>query len=144
MNWLDIIRSWFKPKHKPKPGPPVNPLPTAELIAALNAERAKAGRVPRLVESPALNASALAWAKSMATQGVLTHGDFARRISAVVPGREAAEDIAEGQTTVAEVVAAWMASPGHRANILGPYTQVGHGEATDSRGNRYWCVDFAS
>jgi uncharacterized protein YkwD len=145
MNWLDIIHAWFggKPKPKPKPGPPVNPPAATDLIVALNLERGKFGLVS-LRESPALNASALAWAKSMATQGVLSHGDFAKRVSAVVPGHAAGEDIAEGQTTVAQVVASWMASPGHRANILGPYTQVGHGEATDSRGNRYWCVDFAS
>lgn len=142
MNWLDIIRSWFKSKPTPKPGP-VNPLPASSVIEALNVERARVG-LRRLTESTALNTAALAWAQSMASLGVLTHGDFVRRMSAVVPGHAAAEDIAEGQMTVASVVAAWMASPGHRANILGPYSQAGHGETVDERGNRYWVVDFAS
>lgn len=140
MNLFDIIRSWFGPK--PKPGP-VNPVTASSVIAALNVERARVGLRP-LTESPSLNAAALAWAQSMAAQGVLTHGDFERRIADMVPGHAIAENIAEGQKAVAQVVAAWMGSPGHRANILGPYSQAGHGEAINARGTRYWVVDFAS
>lgn len=142
MNWLDIIRSWFKPKPSPKPEP-VSPVSPSSVIAALNAERSWFELEP-LIESPTLNAAALAWAKSLGDRRVLEHGDFFKRISAVVPGHAIAENIAEGQQTVAQVVASWMASPGHRANILGPYSQAGHGEAIDERGNRYWVVDFAS
>jgi uncharacterized protein YkwD len=141
MSWLDIVRSWFRPK--PNPRPPVNPPPATDLIAALNAERARAGR-EHLVESAVLDDTALDWARSMAASGTLSHGDFIGRIAAVMPGRAAAENIAEGQTTVAQVVATWMNSPGHRANILGPYRQAGHGEAMDAHMVRYWVVDFAS
>lgn len=142
MNWLDIIRSWFRTKSAPKPGP-VNPVPASAVIAALNTERARYDLEP-LTESAVLDAAAHAWAQLIAGQGVLTHGDFEKRIADMVPGHAIAENIAEGQQTVAQVVAAWMGSPGHRANILGPYSQAGHGEAIDARGNRYWVVDFAS
>jgi uncharacterized protein YkwD len=39
----------------------------------------------------------------------------------------------------------WMASPGHRANILNPsYRRIGIGVTQDSSG-RYWAVvDFAT
>jgi uncharacterized protein YkwD len=35
-----------------------------------------------------------------------------------------------------------MASPGHRANILGPYSLCGIGEAMGKNGSIWWCVDF--
>lgn len=42
--------------------------------------------------------------------------------------RTAGENIAQGQRTPAEVVNAWMNSPGHRANILnGDFTHIGVG-----------------
>lgn len=55
----------------------------------------------------------------------------------------AGENIAMGQRTPAEVVNAWMNSPGHRANILNPsYTQLGVGLAKDSNGTCYWTQMF--
>lgn len=55
----------------------------------------------------------------------------------------AGENIAMGQRTPAEVVNAWMNSPGHRANILNPsYTQIGVGLAKDSNGTCYWTQMF--
>ena len=54
--------------------------------------------------------------------------------------RTAAENIAMGQRTPAEVVAAWMDSPGHRANILNPsFDSIGVGYVAD--GN-YWTQMF--
>lgn len=55
----------------------------------------------------------------------------------------AGENIAMGQRTPAEVVNAWMNSPGHRANILNTsYTQIGVGLAKDSNGTCYWTQMF--
>ena len=55
----------------------------------------------------------------------------------------AGENIASGQKTPAEVVAAWMNSPGHRANILSPtYNQLGVGLATSKSGKNYWTQMF--
>ena len=55
----------------------------------------------------------------------------------------AGENIAMGQRTPAEVMNAWMNSPGHRANILSPsYDQIGVGLAKNSNGSPYWTQQF--
>lgn len=55
----------------------------------------------------------------------------------------AAENIAKGQRTAAEVMNSWMTSPGHRANILSKtVTQIGVGAAKDSNGTLYWTQLF--
>ncbi len=55
----------------------------------------------------------------------------------------AGENIASGQRTAAEVMNAWMNSPGHRANILSAvYNQIGAGLAKDSSGKCYWTQMF--
>ena len=45
----------------------------------------------------------------------------------------AAENIAKGQRSDAEVVAAWVASPGHRRNMLAAYDQYGAARIGDIR-----------
>ena len=53
------------------------------------------------------------------------------------------ENIAAGQPTVTAVMDAWMASPGHKANILNcAYTDIGVGYAVNSSGTPYWTQDF--
>jgi uncharacterized YkwD family protein/spore coat assembly protein SafA len=53
------------------------------------------------------------------------------------------ENIASGQRTAAEVMNAWMNSPGHRSNILSPaYNQIGVGLARASNGKHYWTQMF--
>lgn len=52
----------------------------------------------------------------------------------------AGENIAKGQSTPAQVVEAWMNSPGHRANILNrSYTEIGVGYVSDGK---YWTQMF--
>jgi hypothetical protein len=41
-------------------------------------------------------------------------------------------------------VSAWMSSPGHRANVLGDYSEVGFGMSSSATGVLYWCVDFGT
>jgi len=54
------------------------------------------------------------------------------------------ENVAMGQRSAAEVVSAWMKSPGHRANILNPrYTELGIGYALDAAGRPYYAQLFA-
>jgi uncharacterized protein YkwD len=53
------------------------------------------------------------------------------------------ENIAFGYPTAAAVVAGWMSSPNHRANILSRnVTQIGVSVAADANGDLYWCQDF--
>jgi uncharacterized protein YkwD len=55
----------------------------------------------------------------------------------------AGENIAFGQRTPQIVVDAWMNSPGHQANILGPeFGRLGVGVAIDDRGALYWAQSF--
>lgn len=57
-------------------------------------------------------------------------------------GRAWAENVAAGQTPN-QVVAAWMNSPGHRANILNPrYSESGIGYAIDSAGRTHFTQNF--
>ena len=53
------------------------------------------------------------------------------------------ENIAMGYETVGEVMAGWMSSRGHRANILTEdYTHAGTGVAYTDSGTGYYCVVF--
>lgn len=64
------------------------------------------------------------------------------------------ENAAAGQQTPAEVVNAWMNSPGHRASIMDPYTkEIGIGFEVDNEagtipnqpyglGSTYWVQTF--
>ena len=59
--------------------------------------------------------------------------------------RALAENIAAGQRTVADVMAGWIASPGHYANLVNPaYRHVGLGHASSDAGayGDYWVQDF--
>lgn len=50
-----------------------------------------------------------------------------------------AENIAWGYSSPEKVMEGWMNSPGHRANILGSYREIGVGYYND-----YWVQDFGS
>jgi uncharacterized protein YkwD len=132
------------PMPEPAPEPEPQPEPKApDLIDALNVERARQGLSP-LAEDAALTGLAASWAQRMASGLGMTHGDFPARISEVEPNTAGAENIAEGADTIAGVVALWMESRPHRANILGPFTIAGAGRAVADDGSVYWCVDFAA
>jgi len=53
------------------------------------------------------------------------------------------ENIAMGQPNTSQVVADWMNSPGHRANILDArYTRIGVAAYRTPEGTIYWCQQF--
>lgn len=57
--------------------------------------------------------------------------------------RSVGENIAAGQRTAKDVVAAWMNSPGHRANILSPsYEKLGVGLMKTQSGYGYYWVQL--
>ena len=113
--------------------------PAAEMeihLAAVNAERRKAGRAP-LALAPDLSRVAQAHACDMARRGYFSHtspdgrGMSARLGQAGLSGLCAmGENIARGQRDVPSVMEGWMRSAGHRRNILdSDYTLVGFGRA---------------
>jgi uncharacterized protein YkwD len=54
-----------------------------------------------------------------------------------------AENIAAGQTSVANVLSSWMASPGHCVNIMGAaYQEVALSCVRSESGTRYWTLNL--
>lgn len=55
------------------------------------------------------------------------------------------ENVAMGYETAAEVTDAWLASPGHRENMLNcTYTVTGVASARGADGVLYWTQQFAA
>ncbi len=140
------------PPHPPTDSPvgPTRPpeFDQAALVAALldahNRLRATALRI-----NLALNTAAFHHSISMALSGQLSHtgpdgSTLGQRLHRVEYSYSAAgENIAARYKTVASVVAGWMNSPGHRANILNPaFTEVGFGVAMRADGTTYWTACF--
>ncbi len=106
-----------------------------ELLRRVNRARRRAG-VPPLELDPRLTEAAQARADDMAQRRFYGHetpegADFGTDVDRTGYLYSAvAENIARGQESVDEVVDGWLASPGHRANVLNPaFTDVGFGFA---------------
>lgn len=122
------------------------------VIKLVNQHRASLG-LRTLSVSPALTRSAVWKARHMATYRYMGHDDPAPPVARTVGQRIAAcgyssswgENIAEGFPTAASVVAGWLASPGHKANIENPsYTVTGSGAAVANGGITLWAQDFGA
>jgi|GEM_PF-1529945 len=121
-----------------------------QVLALTNAERAKVG-CPALTVDTRLAVAAQAHGEDMAAHNYFDHNSldgetaFERITDAGYAYSAAAENIAAGQTTPALVLAGWMASPGHRANILNcSLAQIGIGYATGGSYGFYWVQDFGT
>jgi uncharacterized protein YkwD len=114
-----------------------------------NRERKPGGRAPFKLSGP-LSAVATHHAKDMATHGKLDHqGSDGSSVSDRIKRKDydsirVGENVARGQKNAEEVVKAWMKSAGHRANILGDFTELGAGYFDDENGQRYWCAVYAT
>ena len=105
----------------------------------INAERAARG-IAALEISTVLGGKARVKSQDMAENGYFSHtsptygSPFTMMRSLGVSYTSAGENIAKGYTSAEDVVAAWMASPSHRANLLASrYVTVGIGYA-----DGYW------
>jgi len=124
-----------------------------QVLDATNAERAKVGCSPLVADSK-LNSSADGHAEDMAAKNYFAHNSqdgrtFDQRISAAgFKFGSAGENLAVGQSTVSKLLQDWMASPGHRKNIVNcDYTNLGVGYAFSNYGGvskHYWVQNFAS
>lgn len=107
---------------------------TWDLVDAMNAARRDAGLWPLRVDDRLQNAAGT-HARDMAVRNYFSHWtpegwDAALRIYGwgYPRGAGVAENIAAGQTDAWAVVRAWLASPGHRANLLnGAFRSLGAG-----------------
>jgi uncharacterized protein YkwD len=103
------------------------------VLTCVNQIRAYYG-LHSLSSNGGLNATAQSCAERMASADSMTHSPY--------PGgwRAWGENIAEGFGSSVSVFNAWMASPGHRANILSTnYTQMGIGRVS---AGGWWCQQF--
>ncbi|WP_462202764.1 CAP domain-containing protein [Frankia sp. CcWB3] len=121
-----------------------------QVVTSTNLERRAAGCPPLIVDLR-LAAAAQAHSVDMATAGYFGHDSpdsrspFDRIAAAGFSFSIAAENIAAGQRTVAEVMRGWMNSPDHRSNILTcSLTRIGVGYATGGRYGTYWTQDFGT
>ena len=110
------------------------------ILDATNAARRRNGLDP-LRAKAGLDSVAQRWSAAMAADGELAHNpSYADQIPD--GWTRAAENVAYGYEP-SEVVAAWMDSPGHRANILGDHTHLGIGYVRDAQGRAWFTQNFA-
>ena len=124
--------------------------PALDLLGYANAERAAHGLKP-LVWSSAIATMAQNWTASMASTALdcttvyLKHNP---NYQGQTPGNWTlvGENVGCAQPARAKVIHdAWMASPGHRANLLRPeFTHIGIGWAVTKNGIAFATQDFAA
>jgi uncharacterized protein YkwD len=147
------------PAPEPAPAPAAAPAPApapadtgvgAEVAALANSARASAGLAPlatdgRLVTAAANHSSDQAASGRMSHTGSNGSSPGDRVAAAGFPAGTWAENVAAGQPSAQAVFDAWMASPGHRANILhGGLTHIGVAMATSADGTPYWTMTLAT
>jgi len=131
-----------------------------ELLSLVNQARARPrtcgaqgfGAAPPLVWSDTLATAALGHSKDMAEKHYFNHKEpggsdpATRATRAGYRWTRISENIASGQRTVEEAVAAWLDSPGHCANIMNPaMTEMGAAYAVNPASENhttYWTQMF--
>lgn len=115
-----------------------------DLLAEINALRLSRGRSELVVSAAAVQAAGRHAADLQRTGG-LSHSGSDGSSPGERLSREGqawcsvAENLARGQKSEAEVLADWLDSPRHRANMLGRYTALGTARAGD-----VWVAVFLS
>jgi uncharacterized protein YkwD len=128
-----------------------------ELVNAARGKSRTCGKerfdpAPSLVVSQKLNEAAAGHARDMARRKYFEHrgSDGSqpkdRVLRAGYHSRLTGENIAFGPESAEEVVAGWLASPGHCENIMDPrFQNIGVGLATGKkRGQIYWVQNFGA
>src|SRR5688500_2345804 len=123
----------------------------ARVIELTNAARLRAGVAP-LVANPALAAAAQGYAAVLAGGACWAHTcgpepDLAGRAcgAGYAGWTTLGENLAAGQRTPEEAVAAWLGSEGHRATLLdGALRETGVGVAHGGRLGTYWAQELGA
>lgn len=112
------------------------------ILTQTNAHRANNG-LPPLVINNQINDQAQRCSTQQATNNLMEHcANFWDNFPS--GWYWAAENVARGQA-VNSVVSAWIASPGHNANLLNPNaTDIGIGYSISDSGTRYYTQNFAT
>ena len=129
----------------PAPAPRAAALDDAyesRIVALVNAQRARAGVAPLRV-APCADRHAEQWSARMAGGGRFAHRPDLGAVLRACSARGVGENIAYGNLTADQVMAMWMGSRGHRANILNPgFTHIGVGAARTRAGRTYATQNF--
>jgi uncharacterized protein YkwD len=117
-----------------------------QVVNLVNVERSKAGLAPLTIDKK-VEQAAMVRAREIQTKFDHVRPDGSGFVTALKEQgavyRGAGENIAWGQRTPEEVVAGWMNSPGHRANIMNKnYVNIGVGNLQNSAGTQYWVQIF--
>ncbi len=128
--------------------PPASPV-LREMLDRVNAERSARGLAPmrydeRLVLAAQRHSDDQAGRRQMSHVGS-DGSSLGVRVDRVgYRWRRIAENVASGHPDTASVMAGWMASDGHRRNILSANTDIGVGLAYSADGRPYWTQVFAT
>lgn len=149
------------PTPTPTPTPPPTPASDFEgqVLTLVNQARAQArtcgtqsfAATTPLAANDALRTAAHNHSQDMAVRNFFDHTNpdgvtFDQRITnAGYSWRAAAENIAAGASTPQDVVAGWLKSSGHCANIMNPiYNDLGVGYYRGGSAGHYWTQDFGA
>lgn len=154
MSFWSRLLTLFRPASRPVPNPnpggwryasqvqPIEPFSASRLVAMHNMERMKAKLEPLLLDS-----HLMAKAESRAEHAAAVNLDAPHLHDGFAPNPGdvwAGENAAKGQADAAGVMADWMGSDGHRANVLNPkFTRIGCGRAVSEDGIAFWYVVFS-
>lgn len=141
------------PQCKPAtPPPPVVQVTDVQdsVVSSVNHQRGLVGYGALNVDAR-LTAAAQSHSDDMAQRATMTHTGTGgtsggqRITNAGYRWSTWGENVAAGQSTPADVMAAWLASAGHRANILhGAMSHIGVAATTGPDGVRYWTMVVAA
>lgn len=127
-----VLNSWLAGAHRSVLGYATE-MSAPALLSGTNQQRANNGEAG-LSENPQLDQAAQAKANDMAARDYWSHNTpdnqppWSFITAAGYSYQTAGENLAYGYTTSDATIAGWMASPGHRANILNTsFTEVGFG-----------------
>ena len=140
------------PQCQPAPPPAVAPVSDVQtsVVQSVNQHRGSAGHAPLAIDGR-LTAAAQSHSDDLARRQTMSHtgsggSDGGQRIGdAGYQWSTWGENVAAGQSTPTEVMSAWLASPGHRANILnGGFSNIGVAATKGSNGVVYWTMVIAA
>jgi len=122
----------------------------SECVSLANTARAGVGLGPLHIDLRVANAAA-GQSTYQAQQQTMTHAgpggnNAGSRLQAQgYTWNTWGENVAAGQGDCKSVMSAWLASPGHRANILnGSFVHIGIGNVVGVNGVHYWTMDLAA
>jgi uncharacterized protein YkwD len=122
-----------------QPAGAANPSLEAQVLALLQQQRSANG-LPPFVVSAGLSRAAAAWSDTELAMGTIEHNPDPGAFLAPFWLRWG-ENVGVASSP-AQLVAMWMASAPHRANILGYYNRIGVGVSLRGDGAEFATLDF--